>query len=369
MNKLSKMNQASSEQPGARPSREVLSPALMHQLQAEPWRYGFFALMRQINANSGVAPVGTARLPDEELFRVGQKPSLIFAPREIAQAKLQSGKLHIRLYGLGMTGPNGPLPIHVTEIAREREELRQDPTLSNFLDIFHHRSLTLLYRAWARSQSTVNLDRPEHDRFSVYVAALSGHRQRHERRWPLPAHVRLSAAPHLVRQPRNVDGLRSMIAHHFGVPVRIEANVFHWMPVESAELCRMGEERMSSYIGSGAVLGEQMPDRQYRFQIVIGPLDIDAYHGFTPRGTDLLRLIECVRAFIGKQYSWELKLLIKPQGATPAVMGGPEQLGWSSWLGESPTEKPVVGMRFEPELYLRQLRESAAKRAQVGMNA
>jgi len=356
------MDQASSALPNARSPREILPAALIEQLQAQPWRYGFFALMRRLNANPAVAPVGTARLPGADPFRVGQKPSLIFAPREIAEAKLKDGKLHIRLYGLGMAGPNGPLPIHVTEIAREREELRQDPTLSNFLDIFHHRSLTLLYRAWARSQSTANLDRLEHDRFSVYVATLSGHRQRRDRRWPLPAHVHLSAAPHLVRQPRNVDGLRSMIAYHFGVPVRIEENVFQWMSIESEELCRMGKERMSSYMGSGAVLGEQMPDRLYRFQIVIGPLDIEAYHGFTPRGSNLLRLIECVRAFIGKQYNWELKLLIKPRSATPAVMGGPEQLGWSSWLGQSPTDEPVVGMRFEPELYLRQLRESAAKR-------
>uniref|UniRef100_UPI000481E09F type VI secretion system baseplate subunit TssG n=1 Tax=Paraburkholderia dilworthii TaxID=948106 RepID=UPI000481E09F len=156
----------------------AMSAELIAALQSTPWRYGFFALMRRINANPAIDPAGSAPSPATEPFRVGQKPSLIFAPREIAEARLDNGRLHIRLFGLGMLGPNGPLPIHVTEIAREREEHRQDPTLSNFLDIFHHRSLTLLYRAWASAHSVASLDRPEHDRFSFYVAALSGSTQR-----------------------------------------------------------------------------------------------------------------------------------------------------------------------------------------------
>ena len=135
----------------------ALSAKRIERLQSEPWRYGFFALMRRINANPAIYPVGTALLPEAEPFRLGQKPSLIFAPREIAEARVRNGKLHIRLFSLGMLGPNGPLPIHVTEIAREREEQRQDPTLCNFLEIFHHRSMTLLYRAWASAQSSVSL--------------------------------------------------------------------------------------------------------------------------------------------------------------------------------------------------------------------
>ena len=117
-----------------RTARNVaISAEQIEQLQATPWCYGFFALMRRINANPACDPVGAAILPRTEFFRVGQKPSLIFAPSEIADAELKNGKLHIRLYSLGMLGPNGPLPIHVTEIAREREEhgeTRRYPTSS-----------------------------------------------------------------------------------------------------------------------------------------------------------------------------------------------------------------------------------------------
>ncbi len=79
-------------------------------------------------------------------------------------------RLQVRLFGL--LGPNGPLPLHITEYARERLRHANDPTLSRFLDLFHHRFLTLFYRAWAQAQPHVNRDRPRDDRFAVYVGSL-----------------------------------------------------------------------------------------------------------------------------------------------------------------------------------------------------
>lgn len=86
--------------------------------------------LRRIGADPRIEPIGTARRPQAELFRLRQSPSLTFAPREIADVKQANGRLKIRLLGLGMFGPNGPLPIHVTEIAREREreQNRRDAT-------------------------------------------------------------------------------------------------------------------------------------------------------------------------------------------------------------------------------------------------
>ncbi len=173
--------------------------------------------MRRISVNPAIDPVVTAMRPHAKPFRVGQKPSLIFAPSEVAEAKI--GGLHIRLYGLGMLGPNGLLPIYVTEIAREREEHRGDATLSNFLDIFHQRSLRILCRAWAVGQATANRDRLGHDRFSFYVGCLSGLSPRRGERHRMLPHARLAATLRLTSEPRNSKGLCNWIAHQFGVPV------------------------------------------------------------------------------------------------------------------------------------------------------
>ncbi|MCS6480570.1 type VI secretion system baseplate subunit TssG, partial [Burkholderia thailandensis] len=167
---------------------------------------------------------GKARRPAAEPFPLGQQPRLAFAPREIASVGDANGRLKVRLFGLGMLGPNGPLPIHVTEFARDREESRRDPTLGNFLDIFHHRYLTLLYRAWASAQAAAGLDRPDDERFSFYVASLAGQDLDEVGARPLPAHARLSASPHLVREARNADGLRMTLERYCGVPVTLEEN-------------------------------------------------------------------------------------------------------------------------------------------------
>jgi type VI secretion system protein ImpH len=86
------------------------------------------------------------------------------------------------------------------------------------------------------------------------------------------------------------------------------------------------------------------------------------YQGFTPRGADLLRLVELVRIYLGLEFEWLLELQIEPQSVPSAALGAAEQLGWSSWLGQPSADAPIVGMRFEPERYMRQLRKDALER-------
>jgi type VI secretion system protein ImpH len=340
----------------------ALSAQLLQSLQAEPWKHSFFALVRRIGADPRIDPIGTARLPQTEPFRLGQVPSLAFAPSEIARVSVEHDRLRVRLFGLGMLGPNGALPIHLTEIAREREELRHDPTLSNFLDLFHHRFLTIFYRAWASAQATAGLDRRDNEKFTFYVASLTGHDVAEIGQGPLPSHARLSAAPHLIREARNPDGMAATLSHFFGVPVRIEEYVFHWIERPFHKQSRFGSPGVSSRMGVNAMLGSSIPDRQCKFRVVMGPLDLKEYLRFTPQGTQLLRLVEWVRAFVGQELRWELELKIRPESATPAVMGGTQQLGWSTWMGKSPADVPVTGMCFEPEDYVPQLKRDAEAR-------
>jgi type VI secretion system protein ImpH len=329
----------------------ALSPQLLEKLYAEPWRYGFLSLLRRLGADSRIPPIGCARRPQAEPYRLGQQPSLTFAPREIAEVSEVEGRLKVRLFGLGMLGPNGPLPIHVTEIARDRKENRHDSTLTDFFDIFHHRYLTLFYRAWSSAQAAAGLDRPEHERFSFYIASLFGQSMDEITRERLPAHARMAASAHLVREARNPDGLRATLAQFFGVPVAIDEYVWNWIEVDPAEYSMLGKPGAPSVMSEGAMLGEQVPDRQHKFRIVIGPLDIDAYLRFTPQGADLPLLVQWVRAFVGLEFAWEVELRIRAQSAPPAVIGGSERLGWSGWLGRSSTGEPITGMRFEPEHY------------------
>lgn len=341
-------------------------PAL-RDAQSRPWVHGFLPLLRKLAAAEPAMPaVGVAQRPQQENFRLGQQASLVFAPREVASVALVHQGMpegapktlaHIKLFGLGALGPNGALPIHVTELVRERVEAKRDNTLANFIDLFHHRAFTHIYRAWAQSQSAAGLDRWDQETFSPYVARLAGDEPRDVAASALPAHARWASSAHRVRAPRNPEGLVSTLQNFFGVPVVLHEYMLQWMEMEPRDLCLLGQPRQSSVLAQGAMLGEVVPDRQSRFRLVIGPLDMDGYLRLTPQGAatghDLQVLIELVRSFIGFEYMWEVELLISAQAAPCARLGDNQQLGWSTWMASQHTAvtKPVAGMVFEPESY------------------
>lgn len=62
------------------------------------------------------------------------------------------GPARLEQFFFGLGGPNGPLPLHLTEYMRERQRNHADPTSKRFLDVFHHRLLSLFYRAWAEAR-------------------------------------------------------------------------------------------------------------------------------------------------------------------------------------------------------------------------
>lgn len=362
---------------------------LLARLSARPWAFGFTALMRRLGAAHPLLPrIGLASRPQQEPFRLGQAAALTFAPREIAEVVLpgkgdapsvpgapmpRSGNNPaypmVRLYGLGLLGPNGPLPLHYTELVRERTENHQDSTLADFLDIFHHRYLTHMYRAWAQSQAAAGLDRADDETFSRYIAQLTGHDPLEIRASVLPAHARMAASTHLSREARNPDGLAQTLGRFFAVPVQLQEFVMHWIRIDEEDQSHLGKPRTSSVMGVGAIAGEMVTDRQNKFRLVLGPLHLDQYLRFTPQGRDLPLLVEWVRGFVGYEFVWDVELRVRKDSAPPARLDERQKLGWSTWLGGSeaaggcqparPTRVEAqpdyaVGLVFEPEQYVGQ---------------
>ena len=162
---------------GAAVGRETDAVAFLARLADVPHDYDFYQTLRRLECFYADKPRwGEAQRPIDEPVRLGQDPDLTFAPAPLAWFGHEPGavkpRLQVRLFGL--FGPNGPLPIHVTEYARDRLRNAGDRTLSRFLDLFHHRFVALFYRAWAQAQPHVNRDRPDADRFGGYVGALVG---------------------------------------------------------------------------------------------------------------------------------------------------------------------------------------------------
>ena len=319
--------------------RETDALTFFAELTAAPYRHDFYQTLRRIECLFPDKPRwGSARRPVDEPVRLGQDPDLSFAPAPLASFEPDGGgapRLQVRLFGL--LGPNGPLPIHITEYARERLHHAGDATLSRFLDVFHHRFLALFYRAWAQAQPHVNHDRPKDDRFTIYIGAFLGMSPSMFRdRDSLPDLAKYFHVGAMIRQVRNPEGLTHILQHFFRVPVRIEEFVGHWMVLGRDQRSTLSRE--GSPLGSGAVLGGRVWDRQHKFRIRLGPLTLEQYESLLPGCAPLNELIDWVRTYLCFELDWDVRLLLKHDEVPALALGGGRRLGWTTWLGRRGTD-------------------------------
>ena len=317
--------------------------AVLGLLKEGAYRFDFFHAVRCLeNVYRDKPRVGQSPRPADDPIRLAQEPSLAFSPSTVASFKPgQDGRPpRLTVYFLGLFGPNGPLPLHLTEYARDRLRHSADPTLARFLDIFHHRMLSLFYRAWASAQPTVQYDRPESDRFSLYVGSLIGIGQPSLRdRDEFPDLAKLHHAGHLVCQSRHADGLRSILGDFFRLPVGLEEFVGQWLELPENCLSRLGLSREESALGRSITIGSRTWECQNKFRIRFGPLRLAEYEDLLPGGESLRRLIALVRNYVGDSLDWDLRLVLKKEEVPSLRLGGRERLGWTTWLaGPSPAE-------------------------------
>lgn len=318
-----------------------------------PWEAGFISTMRAIAARTPeLPPPGKATLPSQERFRLGQMASMHFSPREIAAISQQDDQIKLQLFGLGIWGAQGPMPLHLSELAYSRYE-QHDRALIDFVDIFHHRALSLFYRAWFLSQDTASLDRKDDERFSFYIGSLVGLDPASLAQEPLPVHTRLASSAHLIREARNPDGLLGTMQYYFEIPVQLDEFEPQWISLDISDQTALGDDNYATLLGDGAILGNAVLDRQHKFKLTMGPLTLAQYMQFSPWGKDTPVLRELVRSFIGFEYAWDVELILSADQVPRATLDGSHQLGYASWLEREPCDDPVRGMTFEPEMYHR----------------
>ncbi|RPH59342.1 MAG: type VI secretion system baseplate subunit TssG, partial [Burkholderiales bacterium] len=225
----------------------------------EPHRWDFYQAMRLIDARHPDKPrLGDALRPIDEPIRFTEEASLTFAPAGIAQFDRSASPPRLMQRIFGFLGPNGALPIHLTEYARERQLHHGDRTFGAFLNMLLHRFGLFFYRAWARANPVVSLDRPDDAPVLRHVGALIGLAEESMReRDALGDFAKLHFVGRLARSVRDADGLEAWVRLHFGLPVRVEQFCGHWMPLAREERSRLRRDGEHG-LGRGAVLGSTL---------------------------------------------------------------------------------------------------------------
>jgi type VI secretion system protein ImpH len=242
--------------PGRSPHSAVVDAETRERLWAEPWSFAFFQAVRLLGRlYPHRMQVGRDGPPSEEVVRFVSHNSLGFPASEIqalentADDKALPGKrvpalppARMAVNFLGLTGPQGVLPLYYTELVRDRMRVG-DAGIRDFLDLFNHRMVSLFYRAWEKYRFAATYERGETSAIARILTSLVGLGTRGlENRQAVSDHALVFYAGLVSQQPRSAVALRHLIMDYFDVPAEVEQFVGCWKALAPDELCALDDD-------------------------------------------------------------------------------------------------------------------------------
>src|SRR4051812_928918 len=325
---------------------------LIDELVERPHAFDFFRAVRLLESERPDLPrVGFSLSPAEDPVRFWQNPSLRFAPATLDSVRPAGPdsvpRMAVNFFGL--FGPNAPMPPHITEYVLERELHHKDPTITAFFNIFHHRLLSLFYRAWAASQKAADFDRPAGQRFATYIGSLFGiGMEALQDRDAVPDTSKLFFAGRLASQTRNTEGLESILREYFHIPAEVQPFTGRWLHLPADSLCRLGQSPESGSLGVNTIAGSRFWDCQLSFRMHFGPMGLADYERMLPNGESFERLKYWVLNYCGEHFFWDVQLILRGDEVPTAQLGGSTRLGWTSWLKTKPFSRDADELILNP---------------------
>ena len=137
----------------------------------------------------------------------------------------------------------------------------------------------------------------------------------------------------------------------------LERWVGHWMDLPADERTRLGvgvTNMASRRLGSGAVLGARVWDRQHKVRLHIGPLTLAQYTSFLPPGDARPVLERWMQQLLGGELQWDAQLVLRREEVPPTRLGSAvagrggsgARLGWVSWLGSRVRTRDAADVRL-----------------------
>jgi type VI secretion system protein ImpH len=325
---------------------------LIEALSKRPFAFDFFLAVRLLESLQPELPrVGFSFSPEEDPVRFWQKPSLRFAPAALDSVWTNGAdsvpRMAVNFFGL--FGPNAPMPPHITEYALEREMHFKDPTLTAFFNLFHHRLISMFYRAWASTQKAVDSDRPADQRFPTYIGSFFGlGMEALQNRDAVPDPAKLFFAGRLAAQPRNAEGLSAILREYFHIPAEVLPFAGRWLTLPEDSVCRLAESPESGSLGVNTILGSRFWDCQLSFRLRFGPMSLADYERMLPQGEAFERLKYWVLNYCGEHFFWDVQLVLRAEEVPSICLGRSTRLGWTSWLQTKPPSADAADLILNP---------------------
>lgn len=306
-------------------------------------RYDFYQLVDLIHRHYGDDVECPA---DAERIRFRASASLGFPGSDVVSLEApRPATYELQVSFLGLQGAQSPLPGYYLETLAHAAAHREG-TAGDFLDFFHHRLLTLLYRSWRKYRHYVRHQDGANDGFSAAVFALvgladSGLRGETTINWS----KMLAYAGLLAGRSRSSQVVTSIIAHCFDLEtVTLREWVMRWVEIPNDQRSCCGLGNMT--LGSDIVIGERVADLGNKFVLHIGGLTLARFRDFLPDGIEHAPLRTLVDFVLREPLAYDLELELMASEVNPMRLGEANscQLGWTTFVnpGEAPCRRQIT---------------------------
>lgn len=313
-------------------------------LRSRPYEFRFFQAVRLIEAmRADRAEVGRFARPEEEAVRFRANTGLAFPASEIQELDWPAdGPPEMAVNFMGLIGPSGVLPTAYSELVIERIRAK-DRTLESFLNIFHHRAVSLFYQAWQKNRAQLDREDLRERRVSRYIRALIGLATSGlEDRQEIADESLLYYAGLFALQPRSASALQEILSGYFEVPVEVEQFVGTWCEIGQSDQLSVGEDGDEGFegLGQGVVVGDAVWDRRSRARVRMGPMPREIYASLLPDGGNYAALRALIRFFSNGAIDCEIQLVLDREDVPSCQLGDesgdPCPLGWLTWMKSVP---------------------------------
>jgi type VI secretion system protein ImpH len=316
-----------------------------------PW-FDFFQAVRLLGRlYPGRDPIGREAAPSSEVVRFKTRPTLEFLPGPVLEIEpAGAGKpAEMTVAALSLTGAAGAMPYCYTELLIERAQ-DLDKTLASFIDLFHHRLVSLFYRAWERSRPALALEhswdnqspskngKPHNPSpFSDHLFALIGLgfaplRGRHE----FPDEALLYYVGFFAQRHRSAIALEAMLREYFALPIEVIQYVEHKLRLDPSDRTTLGQSGLNNRLGVDTIMGDRITDVAGKFRLRIGPMSIAQFRMLSPDGPLFKRLVQMTRLFVDTGLIFDVQLVLRAEDVPWCRLAStPEnavRLGQDTWV-------------------------------------
>ena len=339
--------------------------SVIQGLLTRPFDYSFKQAVRLLERAaafySGIGPapsknpVARYTPPSSEVVRFHSRQSLSFPAAEISNIDDQpsasgANQWHMQVNFLGLTGSNGVMPYHYSELVLKRLKIK-DKSMMNFFDLFNHRLISLFYQASVKYHLPLEHERKrlqaplgtEGDSPTKILLALIGLGTNglNQRLYTKDDSL-LFYSGLFTKKVRTSTGLKQIIFNHFNIPVQIKEFIGQWQELIDDVRTRLPglaiPRGQNNQLGKSVMLGRKGWFAQGKIQIILGPLTAQQLHTFAPGTSTLKALNEIVKLYINFEHDYDFVMRIRRSdlpGAMRLFRDKPPILSWNSWLTPS----------------------------------